>query len=266
MKTDFSPTARDYAEFRAGFPEVLFERLAGHGVGLTGQRILDLGSGTGSLARGFGRRGALVTALDISEAMLAEARTLAAAEGLAIETRCASADATGLPDRAFDAVSAGQCWHWFDRAAAAREVRRLLRPAGRLAICHFDWIPRPGNVVAATEDLILRHNPAWDMDGGSGLYPAWLGDAADAGFLDLETFSADLTVAYSHEAWCGRIRASAGVGGSLPAEAVSDFDAALAARLARDFPGDPLQIPHRVFALVARAPGERCKVSDDSFY
>ena len=46
---------------------------------------------------------------------------------------------------------------------------------------------------------------------------------------------------------------SAGVGGSLAPEAVATFDRALAARLAAGFPGAPLQVPHRCFALTAIA-------------
>ncbi len=95
MKVDFGRTAADYARHRAGFPEELFERLAGRGIGRPGQRILDLGSGTGSLARGFARRGSRVTALDISEDLLAQARALAAEEGVEIETLCAPAEASG---------------------------------------------------------------------------------------------------------------------------------------------------------------------------
>ena len=79
MQVDFGRTADDYVMYRAGFPEALFERLEGCGIGRAGQRILDLGSGTGSLARGFARRGARVTALDIAEELLAQTRALATA-------------------------------------------------------------------------------------------------------------------------------------------------------------------------------------------
>ncbi len=252
MKVDFGKTAEDYATHRAGFPPALFERLAARGIGLPGQRILDLGTGTGSLARGFALRGAAVTGVDPAEPLLEQARQLDAAAGVTLDYRVGRAEATGLADAGFDVVAAGQCWHWFERAAAAGEAWRLLVPGGRLLIAHFDWIPLPGNVVAATEALIERHNPDWRFGGGTGLYPAWLGDAA--GFVDIETFSFDLAVAYSHEAWRGRIRASAGVGGSLTPEAVAAFDREHAALLAAEFPDDPLQVPHRVFALTARAP------------
>ena len=159
-----------------------------------------------------------------------------------------------MPDAAFEAVTAGQCWHWFDRTRAAAEARRLLVPGGLLAICHFDWLPLPDTVVAATEALIEAHNPAWTLGGGDGRYPDWTKDAADAGFGALETFDFETTVRYGHEAWRGRIRASAGVGGSLAPEAVAAFDRALAARLAAEFPGEPLQVPHRCFATIAEAP------------
>jgi hypothetical protein len=108
--------------------------------------------------------------------------------------------------------------------------------------------------VAATEDLIHTHNPAWPFAGGSGLHPDWLADAAMAGFEDIETFSYDEAVGYSHEAWRGRMRASSGVAASLPPAAVARFDRDLAALLAERFPNEPQAVPHRVFCLSARAP------------
>jgi hypothetical protein len=86
------------------------------------------------------------------------------------------------------------------------------------------------------------------------LYPLYLPLLAQAGFFDLETFSYDINAPYSPEAWRGRIRASAGVSASLPPAEVQTFDTALAELLAERFPGEKLLIPHRVFAIVARAP------------
>ena len=192
--------------------------------------------------------------LDPSPDLLAQARRIDAAEDLETAYVVARAEAAPFGAGTFDTVTAGQCWHWFDRARAAREARRLLAPGGRLAICHFDWIPLPGNLAAATESLIEAHNPDWRLGGGTGLHPAWLADTAAAGFQALETFSFDQAVPYSHAAWRGRIRASAGIAASLPADAVAAFDRALAALLAAQFPEDPLEVPHRAFALIARAP------------
>jgi SAM-dependent methyltransferase len=254
MPIDFGKTAHDYGRYSAGFPPALFDRLSTYGVGQPGQRVLDLGTGTGTLARGLALRGCTVTGLDPSAPLLAEAQRLDQEAGVTIRYVQATAEHSGLPDTSFEVVTAGQCWHWFDRPRAAQEVRRLLVSRGWLVIAHFDWIPLPGNVVEATEKLIETHNPAWKLGGGRGIYPAWLRDAGTAGFEDIETFSFDVQVPYSHEAWRGRIRASAGVAASLPPDQVARFDAHLQQILLERFPADPLPVPHRIFAMLARAP------------
>ena len=251
MNPDFGAASQDYAQHRAGFPDSLFERLSEFDVGTKGQSIVDLGTGTGSLARGFALRGCRVTGIDHSAEMLDAARGLDADAGVSVDYRVGKAEETGLPDASCDVVTAGQCWHWFDRPRAARELRRILKPGGIAVIAHFDWIPLPGNLVRATEELIESHNPAWTMGGGKGIHPLWPGDLAGAGFRGIETFSYDLDVPYSAEAWRGRIRASAGVGGSMSADEVESFDSELEQMLANRFPQATLMIPHRVFAVIA---------------
>ncbi|MCB9896543.1 MAG: methyltransferase domain-containing protein [Planctomycetes bacterium] len=258
---DFGRAADDYVRHRAGYPASLFESLVACGLGRAGQRVVDLGTGTGRLAAGLAWRGAHVVGVDVSPGMLAAAErecsvvTTPDAERGTLRFVLAPAEATTLPSHAFDALTAAQCWHWFTRDAAAREARRLLVPGGRIALAHFDWLPLPGNVVEATEALVLAHNPAWTMAGGTGVYPRWFADLAGAGFVGLESRTWDVAVPYDHASWRGRIRASAGVGGTLAPEAVARFDAELAALLARDFPREPLDVPHRVFVLTGRAPG-----------
>lgn len=255
MDLDFGRTAGDYARHRAGFPDAFFDRLLADGHVAPGDRVLDLGTGTGTLARGLARRGCEVVGLDPSAALLGEAKRLDSEAGdVRIGYIQGRAEDTGLREAAFDAVTAGQCWHWFDRPRASREARRVLRPAGRLVIAHFDCLPLPGSVMEATERLIAAHNPGWRLVAPSGLYPDWLADLATSGFERIETFSFDQTVRYAHDAWRGRVRASAGVGASLPPDAVARFDADLAALLAADFPDEPLDILHRVWAVVGAAP------------
>ncbi len=254
---EFGRRADDYRRYRAGFPESIYPRLEAFGIGRPGQRVVDLGTGTGTLARGLARRGCSVTGIDVDARMLEQARALDAAMGVKVDYRQASAEQTGLDAGGFDVAVAGQCWHWLDRPAAAREVARVLRPGGLLAIAHFDWIPVPGNVVEATEALILEHNPGWKMHGGTGQYPWWAGDLVGAGYRGLETFSYDVEVPYTHEAWRGRVRTCNGVGaGGMDEAAVARFDAALAELLRERFPAEPLCALHRVWALVAHAPGE----------
>lgn len=249
MTIDFGRTADDYARHRAGFPPAFFARLERLGILRGGLSALDLGAGTGTLALGLAARGAAVTALDPAAPMLAQAAARANKEGLALRTVEARAESTGLPDGAFDLAIAGQCWHWFDRPRAALEARRVLAPGGVLMMAHFDWLRVPGNVVEATEVLILSHSPAWTGAGKSAPYGPWYLDLRAAGFGGIESFSFETDVAYTHEAWRGRIRASAGIGALLPPEKVAAFDAAHAALLARAFPADPLAVPHRCWAV-----------------
>ena len=67
---------------------------------------------------------------------------------------------------------------------------------------------------------------------------------------DLESFSYDVDVPYTPEAWRGRIRASVGVGASLEPEEVRAFDAAHERLLAEAFSGEVLHAPHRIFAVL----------------
>lgn len=256
-RVDFGLAADDYATHRAGFPESLFERLAAYGVGLGGQRVVDLGTGTGSLSRGFAARGCNLVGLDLSRELIMQAQRLDRDAGIKNDYLIARAESIGLQACSMDVVAAGQCWHWFVRERAAGEAERVLRPGGAIVIAHFDWIPMPGNLVEATEDLILEYNPYWNMARGLGLYPPWLGDLSAAGFEALESFTYDVEVTYTPSAWRGRIRASAGVGASLPKDKIAAFDGELKEMLASKYPAKLLQVPHRVFAVVGRKPGVR---------
>ena len=248
---NFGAAAVDYRRHRVGFPDKLFDRLVSFGVGLADQNVVDLGTGTGSLARGFSRRGCIVTAIDPDERMVEQAKVLDREAGVEIDYRIATAEATGLGSGSAHVVTAGQCWHWFNGPAAAQETFRLLVTGGRAVIVHFDWVEMCGNVVEATKKLIGQHNPKWTYRGEFGLHGYVLRDLGEAGFQDLETFSFDLLVPYNHESWRGRIRASAGVAASLGEDAVRGFDEALKSMLENQFPGTDLQVPHRFFSIIA---------------
>lgn len=259
MEYNFGLTAQDYAKHRAGFPDEFFDRVFADGIVNPNASLLDLGTGTGTLARGFATRGCSVIGLDISAQLLEQAKDLSLQQGLGIQFRLGKAEETGFPDESFDVVSAGQCWHWFDRPRAAQEVKRLLKSGGRVLIAHFDWLPLPGNVVDRTERLIQTYNPKWYERFGNknGSYPDWFRDLREAGFEEVTSFSFDIHVPYTAEAWRGRIRASAGVGGSLSADEVVRFDSELkqlleGMRQAQAEPEARILIPHCVFVIHAR--------------
>ena len=250
---DFGKAAGDYAKHRAGFPDVFFERLTALGIITTGMTALDLGTGTGTVARGMARKGLEVTGLDKSSALMEQAKLLDADAGVAIRYVERTSEATGFADHSFDVVTAGQCWHWFNRDEAAKEARRILKPGGHLVICHFDWLVLPGNVSDVTEELIRKYNPAWNLGGPWRYYP-WIGDLAAAGYTRLQSFSFDEETPYTHEAWRGRVRASAGIGAScMSPEKIAEFDAELARTLTEKFP-EPMTVLHRIYAAIGMAP------------
>lgn len=141
MQVDFGRTVDDYARYRAPFPEEFFERLAARGIVPSPGHgnALDLGTGTGALARALAMCGWRVTGLDRSTRMLQAARAL----GGKVEFRQGDAEDTGLPGAGFALVTAGTCWHWFDRRRAARESLRLLEPGGWLVVASLDWVRCP---------------------------------------------------------------------------------------------------------------------------
>jgi SAM-dependent methyltransferase len=250
---DFGLAAADYAKHRQGYPEEFFRRLEALQAYRAGTRVLDVGTGTGLLARALAERGCVVTGVDPSAALLEQAR----AAGGGVTYVQATAEATALPDAAFDLVAASTCWHWFDREAAAREAMRLLAPGGRLLIAELDWHFTPGSIGRATWELIDAHRPRTEdgwPPGGNFQYPAWTRDLARAGFTRWEAFAFTCDLAYTRAGWMGRVRASAGVAPVMDAPTLARFDAAMAAMLAERLGrADTFAVGHKVFALLAAA-------------
>jgi len=169
---DWGKTAADYAAYRPGYPASFFRKLAALDIGLPGQRILDLGTGTGVLARQFAAQGCRVVGADIAGNQLSEARRLAAEQKLAVDFVEAPAEDNGLPGGAFDVITASQSWLYFDKARAIPEVLRLLAPGGCLMTCHFCWLPRVDKIARRTEELVLKFNPQWSAANWGGELPA----------------------------------------------------------------------------------------------
>lgn len=100
---------------------------------MSGMHAVELGCGTAYVSGWMVRRGARVTAIDVSGAQLATARRLASQHAADITFLEANAEATGLPDDAFDfAISEYGAAIWCPPEKWLREAWRLLRPGGRL--------------------------------------------------------------------------------------------------------------------------------------
>src|SRR5215472_11744782 len=102
-----------------------------------GPGVLDVGCGTGIAARQFQEAGCQVLGVD-PDARMAD---LARRNGLEVEV--AAFEAWDPAGRAFDAVVAGQAWHWVDPVAGAAEAAQALRPGGRLAAFWNAFQPPP---------------------------------------------------------------------------------------------------------------------------
>ena len=82
---DWGKTSQDYDRYRPGPPDSFYRKLQALDIGLPGQRILDLATGTGLLARRFAEQGSQLTGIDISDAQIEMARAAATRESLDIE-------------------------------------------------------------------------------------------------------------------------------------------------------------------------------------
>jgi SAM-dependent methyltransferase len=92
-----------------------------------GASVLEIGCGTGDLSLQLLRRGARLTALDLSPGMVELARSRAPEATFLV----APAEETSLPGESFDLVVGKAVLHHVDVPAAAAEIRRVLRPGGR---------------------------------------------------------------------------------------------------------------------------------------
>jgi SAM-dependent methyltransferase len=232
---EWGKTSRDYALYRPGYPQSFYDRVVALGIGLPGQRVLDLGTGTGNLAREFAARGCKVTAIDISERQISEGRALAAQKGLDVDFRVAPAENTGLPEKCFDVITASQCWLYFDRNRVVAETKRLLAPGGRLMTCHLGWLPRQDRLAKQTEDLILRHNPGWsgaNLSGHIPCRPDWIAED----FFVSAFFVYEEAIPFTPETWRGRMRACRAIGAVMSPSEIRTFDAEFARLLERIAP------------------------------
>jgi SAM-dependent methyltransferase len=108
-----------------------------------GVRLLDLACGTGAIAERAAAHGATVIGIDLAPALIETARERAAEHGLEIDYRVGDCEQLELPDASVDAVSS-TCGVMFspDHEASARELARVTRPGGRIALAN--WTPTGG--------------------------------------------------------------------------------------------------------------------------
>ena len=141
----FGSDAERYERARPDYPEAMVLRIV---AASPGPDVVDVGCGTGIAARQFQAAGAAVLGVEV-DARMAE---LARQAGIEVEVgKFEDWDAAG---RTFDAVVAGQAWHWVDPVAGAAKAARVLRPGGRLAV--FWNVQQPPADLAETFAAVYR--------------------------------------------------------------------------------------------------------------
>lgn len=220
---DWSRTSQSYAVWRDIYPPEFYQRLLDRGLCVQGQRVLDLGTGTGVLPRALYQYGASFTGVDSAPGQIEQARRLAEAAGMDISFLCNPAEEIDVPAASFDVVTACQCFVYFDHVRLSRLVSRALKPDGRFAVLYMAWLPEEDPVAGQSEDLVLKYNPAW-TGWGEVRHAIEIPEVYREDFEVEHSEVFDLLVPFTRESWNGRMRACRGIGASLPAEAADRFE------------------------------------------
>ncbi|WP_329079950.1 MULTISPECIES: class I SAM-dependent methyltransferase [unclassified Streptosporangium] len=207
MAESFGVDAERYDRARPSYPDALVERIV---AASPGPDVLDVGCGTGIAARQLQAAGCRVLGVD------PDARMAEFARRTGVEVEVATFETWESAGRTFDAVVAGQAWHWVDPIAGAVKAARVLRPGGRLvAFSHvFDLPPTVAEAFAAVYRRVAPDSPLAVQPPGDdrppkqalALYQAMFPKFADGireagGFGDPEQWRFDGEQSYTRDEW-----------------------------------------------------------------
>lgn len=158
MKDNFSVQAEDYSKFRPHYPPEMLEYI----VSFVKSRdcALDVATGNGQVAAALAGYFKKVYATDISKNQLENAIKK---DNIIYQQE--SAERTGFADGMFDLITVAQAIHWFDFDAFYKEVHRILKPGGVIAIMGYGLL-----TTNPEADSIIRHfykniiGPYWDPE------------------------------------------------------------------------------------------------------
>ena len=220
---DFGKAAKDYAKYRDIYTESFYKTLLDFNIGIVGQNVLDLGTGSGVIPRYMIKYGAKWTGADISTEQIEMAKSLTFESNLDINYVVCPADKIPVEDNSFNVVTACQCFWYFPVETTIPEIKRILKPGGRFAVMSMIGLPRESAILAKSEELVLKFNPTWNgcnFDRAKLSPPDWLEN--NFAVVALHDYVEDVT--FTREGWCGRMRACRGIGASLPPDLVEQYD------------------------------------------
>src|SRR5947207_5141524 len=146
FKDHFSKQAADYAKFRPGYPQELFDYLGS--IALSRQLAWDCATGNGQAAVQLAKVFDRIIATDASEKQIANAEPHES-----VEYRVASAEESGLESGTIDLIMVAQALHWFDLDRFYDEVRRVLKKNSVLAASAYNLL----HVEPAIDEVINRY-------------------------------------------------------------------------------------------------------------
>ncbi|CDG82969.1 class I SAM-dependent methyltransferase [Janthinobacterium agaricidamnosum] len=160
----YTINADSYVKGRPDYPPELAGWLRG-ALGLhEGSTVLDLGAGTGKFTPRLVATGARVIAVE----PVGQMRAKLSAALPQVEALAGSAEAIPLPDASLDAVICAQAFHWFATPAALAEIRRVLKPGGKLGLvwnmrdARVGWVASLDAIVNQVEgDTPRYYTGAW---------------------------------------------------------------------------------------------------------
>jgi len=211
-------TASEYAKYRNIYPVDFFENL--NRMGVKGQKVLDIGTGTGILPMNMAKYGGEFIGADLSHEMIAKAKQLCSDIP---NVRFVQADAHHLPfdNESFDAVTVLQCWVYFDKEILIPELLRIIRPDGHLYIMFMTWLPDEDEIIRKSFRLVRKYNPDWS--GFMKRFDVSSFDYLKKSFSVVEVFRKDYRLQFTKESWCGRMTASRGIGATLNDDEIARF-------------------------------------------
>lgn len=162
---DWGRTSNDYAKYRDIYPEIFYKKIAERNLCIKGQKVLDLGTGTGVLPRNMYHFGAEWVGIDISENQILQAQKLSDESDMKIQYQAVATEDIDFPDSTFDVITACQCFWYFDHSIVLPNLRRILKSDGRLLILYMAWLPFEDKIAGASEELVLKFNSKWSGAG-----------------------------------------------------------------------------------------------------
>ncbi len=145
----FGSDPERYDRARPRYPDVLIERIV---AAAPGGLVLDVGVGTGIVARQFQAAGCQVLGVD-PDTRLAEF-----ARDSGVEVEISTFEHWDAAGRQFDALVSGESWHWVDPVAGAAKAAEVLRPGGRFAVFWNTGQP-PAGLEEAFAEVYRRALP-----------------------------------------------------------------------------------------------------------